>query len=487
MILNKFCIVSVTLAWSALAHGQNTSTRGEGVAMPGCSAATPADPYPLTAAGWGPEAGNGLFASRWAEDWTGMRAAGKAPPLKAMPLGGEASLTLSAEARLRYDAYANGQLTRGNDYQQSQFRGIFGADLHLNPILRVYGEIGTGQIEGRRSVATANFQNDATLQQLFVDARGYVGQTLVGMMVGRQEFADGPRQLISLSDGPNIHRTWNGVRLYAHGQKFRLGAFAFQATQPGRGAFDEKINHAERLSGVNASLIVSDGPSSNIYLDPFHIHSESPAYRSGSHTGFDDRDTYGARLWGRWGGLKFDWTLARQAGEYMNRDIDAWGLFTVQSLALSGKGWKPRLTSHIDMATGGGAYGGGTMQGFNPLYSSSNYLGEGRLLSLSNLLIIAPGFSVTPSPRTNLSVEYGFARRLKQDDAVYAGGMRAYAGTQNVTGHEIGDLLRVVWSWTATEHLTLSFNYEHLAAGDVLTRVRLPSGRYGYVSSTFRY
>ena len=41
---------------------------------------------------------------------TGMRAAGHAPPFKAMPLGGEASLTLSAEARLRYDIYNNAQL-----------------------------------------------------------------------------------------------------------------------------------------------------------------------------------------------------------------------------------------------------------------------------------------------------------------------------------------------------------------------------------------
>ena len=57
--------------------------------MPGAATPAPADPYPLMAAGWGPEVGNGLLYSRWAEDWTGMRAAGKAPPLKAMPLGGD--------------------------------------------------------------------------------------------------------------------------------------------------------------------------------------------------------------------------------------------------------------------------------------------------------------------------------------------------------------------------------------------------------------
>jgi hypothetical protein len=94
-----------------------------------------------------------------------------------MPLGGDASLTLSAEARLRHDTYANALLTRGNDFRQTLFRGTLGADVRLDRRLRFYGEIGSGQVAGRRRVAGPNFQNDASLQQLFVDARGYVGTT----------------------------------------------------------------------------------------------------------------------------------------------------------------------------------------------------------------------------------------------------------------------------------------------------------------------
>ena len=239
------------LAWAlpasaqTAAPGKAAQTRCEGAEAPGTDAPTPADPYPLNAAGWGPEVGNGRLSSRWAENWTGMRAAGKAPPFKAMPLGGEASLTLSAEARLRFDTYENGQATRGNDYQQGLLRGVLGADLRLNPHFRVYGEVGTGQVGGRRDTASANFQNDASLQQLFVDARGYAGETLLGVMLGRQEFADGPRQLISLSDGPNIHRTWNGVRFYAHGQRIRVGAFELHATLP----------HTVRMLGIVEPLI----------------------------------------------------------------------------------------------------------------------------------------------------------------------------------------------------------------------------------------
>lgn len=51
---------------------------------------------------------------------------------------------------------------------------MLGADLRFNAHLRAYGEIGTGQVDGRYSAVPANFQNDASLQQLFVDARGYL-------------------------------------------------------------------------------------------------------------------------------------------------------------------------------------------------------------------------------------------------------------------------------------------------------------------------
>jgi hypothetical protein len=142
------------------------------------------------------------------------------------------------------------------------------------------------------------------------------------------------------------------------------------------GFFDEKTDDTERLRGLNASFILWSGPKdSHIYLDPFWMHSDNDTYRSGGSPGNDDRDTFGARLWGRRGDLRFDLTLARQTGDFTDCDIEAWGLFAVQSLELSGKGWKPRLTSHIDIASGGGAYGSGNRKGFNQLYASSSYLG----------------------------------------------------------------------------------------------------------------
>lgn len=454
-------------------------------AGPGQNTPLPRDPFPLSAAGWG-DVRNGLLASRWAEDWTGMRAAGRAPPLKAIPLAHEAYLTVSAEARLRFDSYNNGQLVARNDFEQGLFRAVLGADLVLNPYLRAYGEMATGQVAGRRAAAGPNFQNTAALQQLFVDARQYFGPTLVGAMVGRQEFSDGPKQLISLSDGPNIHRSWNGTRLYLHDRAVRLGAFDLRVTRMQRDAFDEEINHAERLRGVNASFALSPSGGPSAYLDSYWMRTENPAFRSGGRIGVDKRDTIGLRLWGKAGDLRFDWTLAHQGGQYIDRHIDAWGLFGIHHFDLAKNGWRPRLTVRIDVASGG-AYSKATMKGFNQLYASSNYLGEGQFLSLSNLLMATPGIAFAPTPRTTLSLECGFAQRLKTNDAAYAGGMRAYPGSQNVAGRQIGNLFRVSGSWSASDRVTLFVNIERLVAGDVLRKINQASGSYGYFGATWRY
>jgi hypothetical protein len=443
----------------------------------------PHDPYPIAAAGWGPEAGHGLYYSRWVEDWSGLRAAGVAPLLKFLPVGGGVSLTMSTETRLRYESWNNGQLIAGNDDHQGLLRNILGADLRLHSGLRIYGEVGSAYVSRHRAAATASFENRNSLQQLFADARLRFGTALAGVMAGRQEFADGPRQLLGLGDGPNLHRSWNGVRLYAHGERVRAGAFDLRATQLERGSFDEKVDHGERLQGVNASMVVArDAKGHDIYLEPFWIHTTVKSA--------DDRHSYGARIWGQRGAAKFDATIVRQTGERAGRDIEAWGFFAVQSLAVGSAGWKPRLTLHVDVASGGSA-GSSKDSSFNPLYSSSSYLGEGRFLGLSNLLLIAPGLSISPGRSTNLSVEHGFARRLSHGDAAYAGGVRAYAGTATASGHTIGELFRMQGSLNGKlgkdTHVAVAMGYEHFSAGHVLARAKLRSGSHVHASTTFRF
>jgi hypothetical protein len=69
--------------------------------------------------------------------------------------------------------------------------------------------------------------------------------------------------------------------------------------------------------------------------------------------------------------------------------------------------------------------------------------------------------------------------------------MRAYPGTRDGSGHDIGGLARLTGSWTGAmagnNKVTLAGGYEYLSAGRELRRAQLSSGSHGYLSVTFRY
>ena len=446
------------------------------------------DPYPRAAAGWGLQFDNGRMASRWAEDWTRLTADPCALEMKSAALGDDTDLAFSTELRLREVLTQNAGLVAGADMSQAQLRAILGANLRLSPHLRLFGEVGLGQVNGDRARASANFQNQAAIQQLFADVRGMHGALLIGAMFGRQEFADGPIQLISLSDGPNLHRSWNGVRTYLHEQRYRIGAFELRATRLAPDAFDDGVQPEGILRGINASFIISTGEESNTYIDPFWYHTETPGFRLGAESGLDQRNSHGLRLWGRKGALRWDWTAVRQAGRTLgNKSIRAWAFFAVQSLSLSEDGWKPRLTSHIDFASGNGMTNDHALQTFHPVYASSSYLGESQILGLSNLFMVAPGLALTPGRDATFALEFGHARRLDTGDAVYAGGMRPYAEARGIPGRHIGNLARFAAKWTPSDILSLHFNLEHLSASRALRKAGLRASTQAQFTTTYRY
>jgi hypothetical protein len=395
-------------------------------------------------------------------------------------------LNLSGEVRLRYDAYENAGLQRNVDYGQTLFRGIIGAEFRLRPNISVHAEVGTGQVWGKRDTAPPSIQNSASLQKAFLKVIYPAGPAQFSAMIGRQEFAEGPRQLMSVGDGANLHRSWNGIRVQAQNDGARIGAIRFKATRLKRGLLDEITDDAERLNGFYGDLSLNRTATASSRVEAFWMNRRRGARAFREATGHDDTSTFGVKVSGHRARLSYDWTFARQARRQAGSKMSAWGFFASQTLTLSESGWKPRALVRLDVASGAQA-GSEKSRGFDQLYSSSAYLGEGRFLSLRNLLLITSGVKVSPTYSTSVTADFGFARRLTTHDAAYAGGMREYAGTRNVgRGHGIGELWRVTASWQAKNNVVIAANIEHFFAGPVLRRAGLAPAGYASVSATYR-
>jgi len=186
--------------------------------------------------------------------------------------------------------------------------------------------------------------------------------------------------------------------------------------------------------------------------------------------------------------MNLDVSVNRQTGSYDNRAISAYQAFAAQTFALGAvTPTAPRLGWRADFGSGGGAFGTGKLRNANVLFGTAPYFSYGTFLGPSNFLDIAPTFSFTPVKSVRALAEVAFVWRNDERDAVYSGVGGAYLGTQNVSGHSVAQLARMMTTWTATTHLSFTIRAEYLRADRVLTRAGYSDALFTGVWTTIRF
>lgn len=442
--------------------------------------------YPSAAAGDGASTG-GFNLSRWAEDWSSYRDPRKRVDpldrLKYLPIDADRGIyvTLSGELRLRVNEVTNPNLREGEAQRQDINRIVAGADVHVTPHLRAYGEIAHGGLAGQNIAPLPTLRNDLVIQQAFVEGNVTVSNVALGIRYGRQEFTDGSNLLTSQLDNNTIRNALNGVRAWVRGPHLRADIFDFYLTQLGtEGTGDDRVDKARRFSGVTAGIVIPPTVlgKSKLYLDPFVWRLRNDAIARGATTAHEERMYYGARLWGDVDRLTIDWTVDHQSGSFGNRDIDAWQVLLAQTYRLGAASTAPRIGIHGDYASGGGGYGTGTLRTSAAPFGNNIYYSYQLFLTPTNLVTVAPNFTSSPIKGVRLTTEYQFAWRADVRDAVYRANGSAFAGTRNVSDRKIADSLRMQLIYSVTPRLSFTGRYEHLIAGPSLTRA-------GYTNSDF--
>ncbi|PMZ81015.1 hypothetical protein, partial [Pseudomonas sp. FW306-2-11AD] len=81
--------------------------------------------------------------------------------------------------------------------------------------VRFYGELAHGGLSGYNyGVAPAKSRDALIAQQFFGEISGTIGTFGLGVRYGRQEFTDGPSNLVSQKDNNTIHTSVQGLRTW---------------------------------------------------------------------------------------------------------------------------------------------------------------------------------------------------------------------------------------------------------------------------------
>jgi hypothetical protein len=387
---------------------------------------------------------------------------------KYLPLNdsGDVYFTLGAEARLRYEWTKNNNWGEGpaTDDGYLWYRALPLADLHLGRYVRLFGQFVFAFADGKEPSVTPVDETGADWLQGFVDLIVPLAPdasfTLRG---GRQMLLYGSERLIGTRYGPNVPRSFDGLKGLAKAGEWSIDAFYARPVTVGLKSFDDETSYRQSLWAVYATLALPIGEKSGV--DGFYIGYENKDGVFNQGAGDERRHTLGARLFG--GANAWDWNLEAhyQFGDFADGSISAWSVASDIGFTFANAPLRPRVGLKANIISGDNDPNDRDLQTFNPLFPKGKYFGELSLLGPYNLINLHPSIAVELGAGWALSVASAFYWRQSTGDGIYDNGGNLIRGDQGSKARFIGTQVEVVLEYEYSRNLGFLVSYSQFHPG----------------------
>ncbi|WP_295797449.1 alginate export family protein [uncultured Microbulbifer sp.] len=374
---------------------------------------------------------------------------------KYLPLNNSAAayLTIGGEVRQRYE-YTNNP-TYGQDPQDEhgvwlQRYSVLG-DFHWSRHLRIFGQLTSALEAGRAEGPSPVDEDKLEWQNAFVDlSAGESDGREATLRLGRQEIVLGSGRLVDVREGPNVRRTFDGGRGFVTSERWRVDVITARPRLDRRGVFDDKTNNTQALWGIYSVLekpLRSSGKlPGNLDLYYLGYENEDSTYVQGS--AHEDRQSFGARYWGKTGNWSWNWEVLYQSGRFGRGEISAWTLATESSYQWGDTLWQPRVKISINIASGDDDPDDSDLGTFNPLYPRGNYFSEAAVFGPRNFYNFHTFLYLQPSAALSITTDLNFFWRLETEDGLYSPGGRIVRAPGDSNAHFAATALSLTASYT---------------------------------------
>jgi hypothetical protein len=383
-----------------------------------CSAASPAAAEDL------PEISN----FRYDEDYSYLREPSTRSGawwerLKYIPFteSGKVYLTLGNEARIRYELLRNDNFGEGRQDNDGYLwlRALPLADLHAGEHLRVFGQLISAFAVDREPSRNTVDENRLDVLQAFADVRVPVREAKehVTARGGRQMLKYGSERLISNRYGPNVLKTFDGVKAFSALGLWRADAFWVRPVESDLKVLDDEDDEKRALWSLYLTRFLDSKETNG--LDAYYIGygNDEATFNQGS--GREDRHTLGTRIFG--GASGFDWNAEGfyQFGSFGRGNIRAWSVGSDTGYTLSDAPLTPRLSVKANIISGDDDPADNDLQTFNALFPKGRYFGEIGQLGPYNLVNLHPSLELKPNKKWSVSAAAVFYWRESTHDGIY--------------------------------------------------------------------
>tara|TARA_R110000787_G_scaffold269147_3_gene375869 strand:- start:19285 stop:20511 length:1227 start_codon:yes stop_codon:yes gene_type:complete len=388
--------------------------------------------------------------------------------LKDRPLDedGRFTLTLGAEARVRYEGFADNLwgAPPAPDDGYLWLRVMPLADLHAGPA-RIFVQGIGGYARGVGAGAGPADETGLDLLQGFADIRLPIGdQASLTLRAGRELIALGSERLVGLRYGPNIPQPFDGVRLMLERGGARIEAFHGKPVAVRPGTFDDRPSPTKQLDDLYATTPVTKG----VNIDLYALRYSDAAARYAGMTARERRQTYGARLFGQYAALRWNWEGMLQRGRFGTQPIKAWSIATETSYAFDQSPLKPRIRLRANAASGDADPKDDRLGTFNALFPKGKYFGELTPIGPRNILNLHPSVDVDLGRGITIELAAVAYWRFSRGDGVYDVPGQLVRGPGDSASRHIGNQVELLANWQVSTTISLSASASLFQAGDFL-------------------
>ena len=402
--------------------------------------------------------------------------------LKDIPLADGVSLSIGGEVRQRYEYTQNPAF--GADPQDENGvwmqRLTLYADLQLGPHLRVFGQAYHAVEAGRAGGPSPVDENLFEFQNAFVD----LSLEPLTLRLGRQEMEFGSGRLVSVREGPNNRRNFDGTRLTLDLPGWQIDAIAARPVTQNRSAFDDQTSDTEWLWGLYGTGGADLLPAGALDLYYLGFRDDAGGFVQG--TGAEERHSLGTRFFGSHAGWDWNWEAIYQFGSFDAGDIRAWTVATDTGVTFASLPWQPRLGLSVNVASGDDDPADRDLGTFNALFPRGNYFSEAAVLGPRNFFNVNPSIQMTPARRWTASLGTNFYWRLDTADGVYTPSGQILRAPGGSGERFVGTGLSVSASYRIAEGLDATAIYTRLFAGEFL-RATGPGEDIDFFEATLQY
>jgi len=408
---------------------------------------------------------------RYEEDWAFMKdhqnSGDRLDHLKYLRVSDNSYLSLGGETRSRYEAYTKTNFGEGPQDGGGYFlqRYLLHADLHVGSSFRTFVQLQSGIVNGRNGGPRPTDKDTLDLHQAFFDLRRGSEQRNLTLRLGRQEIAFGTGRVFGVSEGVNIRRSFDTIRLIWRRGDWTSNLAVGKLVRAKPDIFDDPPDNEQAYWGAGTAHSKSPQDlSESFYYLGF-------ARKNGNFdrgTGAETRHTFGSRLWRTGRLFDINYEVIGQFGTWSGLPIRAWAVSTDTGFTQNFLKAKSRFGLRADVASGDSRRN--SLGSFNPLFPSTSYTGSIALFGPTNIVDVEPSFRLMLSRAVTLKFDTAWYWRESLDDGLYSVDLRVIRRSGPTSARFIGTISSARLDWQIDRHFSYTAMYSHFEAGEFMTK-----------------